>query len=134
MPIPLTELRPMLAVVDLQRTIRFYTDKLGFKLCGTFGDPPVWCDLSRGGVGMMFNAPPRAEVERDVPLKSKDYQIFYFNTPDAAALRTEFQSRGVVVSEIRITVYQMKEFEVRDPDGYWLWFGQGTDEPPTERE
>jgi hypothetical protein len=28
----------------------------------------------------------------------------------------------------------MKEFELRDPDGYWLWFGQSTAEPPTVRE
>jgi hypothetical protein len=24
----------------------------------------------------------------------------------------------------------MKEFELEDPDGYQLWFGEDTDEPP----
>ena len=28
----------------------------------------------------------------------------------------------------------MKEFELRDPDGYWLWFGEDTDDAPTIEE
>jgi catechol 2,3-dioxygenase-like lactoylglutathione lyase family enzyme len=130
----LSNLRPMLAVTDLPRTVRFYVEKLGFQCCGLFGNPPVWADLERDGVGMMFNTPPRECVERDVPLKSKDYQVFYFNSDNLVALHQEFKSRGVEVSDLRVTVYRMKEFEVRDPDGYWLWFGQDTDEPPTVTE
>jgi catechol 2,3-dioxygenase-like lactoylglutathione lyase family enzyme len=124
----------MLAVADLPATIRFYVEKLGFNCCGLFGNPPVWAELERDGVAIMFNAPPRADVERDVPIKSKDYQVYYFNSEDVAALHAEFRSRGVTVTELRVTHYQMKEFEVRDPVGYWLWFGQPTDEAPTETE
>lgn len=130
----LTNLRPMLAVADLPRTVRFYREKLGFRCIGSFGDPPVWCELERDGASIMFNAPPRECVERDVPRRSKDYQIFYWNSDDVVALHGEFASRGVAVGELRVTVYQMKEFEVRDPDDYWLWFGQPTNEPPTVRE
>jgi catechol 2,3-dioxygenase-like lactoylglutathione lyase family enzyme len=124
----------MLAVSDLPRTIAFYTQKLGFRLGDTFGTPPVWCTLYRDGQEMMFNAPPRECVERDVPLKSKDYQIFYCNVDDVAALHEEFKSRGVNATDLRVTIYGMKEFEVRDPDGYWLWFGQATDDAPTVTE
>lgn len=130
----ITEVRPMLAVTDLRRTIEFYCSKLGFKCGETFGDPPVWCDLSRDGWGIMFNAPPADEVLRDVPRRSRDYQIFYFNTDDVVALRDEFIARGTPTSDLRVTVYGMKEFEVRDPDNIWLWFGQPTDESPTVRE
>ena len=79
-------------------------------------------------------APPADAVRRDVPRSSKDYQVFYVNTTDVAALHAEYKGRGVAVSELRVTVYGMKEFEVRDPDDYWLWFGQPTDEPPTVKE
>lgn len=133
----LARCRPMLAVTDLARTIAFYTQKLGFRCISTFGDPPVWCDLSRDGVSVMFNAPPPDAVRRDVPPRSRDYQIFYFDTPDANALHAlhvEFRARGVECTDLRATVYGMKEFEVRDPDGIWLWFGAQTDEPPTVRE
>ena len=130
----LLNLRPMLAVTDLRQTIDFYCGKLGFRCRDTFGDPPVWCDLEREGIALMFNAPPAEDVRRDVPSRSRDYSILYFNVADAAALRAEFAARGVTVSDLRVTVYQMKEFEVRDPDGIWLWFGQPTNEAATVTE
>ena len=124
----------MLAVTDLVRTVRFYVEKLGFNCNSLHGDPPVWCDLDRDGQSIMFNAPPREHVIRDVPASSKDYQIFYAMVSDVVALHAEYRSRGVAVTELRVTFYGMKEFEVRDPDGYWLWFGQATDETPTVQE
>ena len=130
----LRSLTPMLAVTDLARTIAFYRDRLGFSCVNTFGDPPVWCMLRRDGVEIMFNAPPRADVERDVPRKSRDYQIFYFYPDDVAALHARWKTAGLAMTDLRVTVYGMKEFELRDPDGIWLWFGQETTEPPTVRE
>ena len=129
----ITSIRPMLAVTDLSRTIAFYK-KLGFQVGGTFGDPPVWCDLYRDGQSIMFNAPPSADVKRDVPRSSKDYQIFYFNADDVVALHRELKAKGMAVTDLRVTVYGMKEFELRDPDNYWLWFGQETNEEPTVTE
>jgi hypothetical protein len=37
----------------------------------------------------------------------------------------------LAVTDLRVAIYGMKEFELRDPDGYWLWFGQSTNEPAT---
>ena len=129
-PARITSIRPMLAVTDLQRTIAFYA-RLGFRCISTFGNPPVWCNLERNGREIMFNAPPRECVERDVPRKTKDYQIFYCNCDDVEALHAEWKEQGLPVTDLRVTVYGMKEFEMRDPDDYWLWFGAPTDEPPT---
>ncbi len=124
----------MLATTDLPRQISFYTTQLGFKLTNTFGNPPVWVRFERDGVEIMFNAPPRDHVLRDVPPKSHDYQIFYFKPSSVEALHAEYTIRGLQISPLRVTNYQMKEFEVRDPEGYWLWFGQETSEPPTVTE
>src|SRR5262245_38274277 len=98
MPARITSIRPMLAVADLPRTMAFY-ERLGFAVCGTFGDPPVWCDLCRDGQSIMFNAPPRDEVVRDVPRKSKDYQIFYFNCDDVVALHARWKAAGLAVTD-----------------------------------
>lgn len=130
----ISSLRPMLAVLDLPRSVRFYVESLGFNLCGTFGNPPVWAEVERDGVAVMLNAPPRDCIERDVGPRARDYQIFYFNTTSVDRLHEEFRARGVAVSDLRVAVYHMKEFEVKDPDGYWLWFASHSDEPPTRRE
>lgn len=132
MPATLHTLQPMLAVTDLPRTIDFYRSKLGFTLMGTFGDPPVWCHLHRDGVDVMFNTPPG--VAQHVPPRSREFQIFYIHTSDIVALRAELVAKGVEASPLRVMPYRMKEFDVRDPEGYWLMFGQETVEPPTVKE
>jgi catechol 2,3-dioxygenase-like lactoylglutathione lyase family enzyme len=125
---------PMLSVLDLKRTIAFYCDELGFQCAQKFGEPdPVWCYLKRDSVDLMFNQPPAAEMA-DLPLRAKDFQIYYFYPDDIVALHTAWKAKGLAVTELRVTSYGMKEFELRDPDGYWLWFGQSTTEPATVTE
>ena len=127
----LNALIPMLSVADLERTMTFYCGKLGFRVNNTFGKPkPVWCMLERAKVRLMFNQPPGIVIYPE----PKDRQIFYFYPDDIASLHTEWRDAGLAVSDLRVTFYCMKEFELRDPDGYWLWFGESTSEPPTVRE
>jgi uncharacterized glyoxalase superfamily protein PhnB len=131
---PLRSLTPMLAVSDLRRTMAFYCDDLGFKVVNVFGKPdPVWCMLQRDSVRLMFNRPPDEEMA-ELPRRAKDFQIFYFYPDDVVALHREWSQKGLAVTHLRVTEYDMKEFELRDPEGYWLWFGQSTEEPPTGRE
>ena len=127
----LDRLTPMLSVTDLARTIAFYCDQLGFRCVGKFGDPdPVWCHLVRDDVDLMFNAPPAAEMT-ELPRRAKDFQIYYCYPDDVIALHASWKARQLPVTDLRVTDYGMKEFELRDPDGYWLWFGQSTTEPAT---
>src|SRR5262249_10870422 len=122
-------LTPMLAVADVERTIAFYCDQLGFTCVSTFGDPdPVWCHLRCDDVDMMFNRPQPGEMD-GLPERAKDFQIFYFYPEDVMALHAAWAAKGLAVSEIRTTVYGMREFELRDPDGIWLWFGQEAPQP-----
>lgn len=130
----LDELIPMLSVTDLKATMAFYCERLGFRVINTFGDSePRWCMLGRDKIKLMFNQPPRDEMD-ELPRRAKDFQIFYCYPDDVAALHAGWASAGLDVGDLRVTVYGMKEFELRDPDGYWLWFGQSTDEPPTVTE
>jgi catechol 2,3-dioxygenase-like lactoylglutathione lyase family enzyme len=122
---------PMLSVADLGRTTAFYCDRLGFRVVNKFGEPkPVWCMLERDKVRLMFNQPPGIVI---FP-QPKDHQIYYFYPDDVASLHATWKTAGLAVTDLRVTIYGMKEFELRDPDGYWLWFGEDTDETPTVTE
>jgi catechol 2,3-dioxygenase-like lactoylglutathione lyase family enzyme len=133
-PARIKALVPMLSVTDLKRTMAFYCDKLGFRVINTFGDAePRWCMLDRDGTSMMFNQPPPEEMT-GLPPSSKDFQIYYFYPDDVVSLHEAWKAAGLSVSELRVAMYGMKEFELRDPDGYWLWFGQNTHEAPTVTE
>ena len=50
----LNRLAPMLLARNLDETIAFYTEGLGFTLESTLEDPPSWCSLRRGEVSLMF--------------------------------------------------------------------------------
>lgn len=122
---------PMLAVANLRRTMAFYCDQLGFEVVNSLGSPdPVWCMLKRDSVRLMFNCPPDLN-ETTMPRSAKDFQIYYIYPDDVRALHAEWRAKGVVVTDLRVKTYGMREFELRDPDGYWLWFGEDTSDPPT---
>jgi len=130
----LTTVIPMLSVSDLKRTMTFYCDRLGFHVVNKLGDPDLtWCMLGRDGAKMMFSRPPPEEM-KELPQRAKDFQVYYFYPDNIVALHAAWKTKRVPVTELRVSTYGMKEFELRDPDGYWLWFGQETDEPPTVSE
>lgn len=131
----LKSVTPMLAVRDLPATRAFYVDRLGFECVGEFevGGRLVWCHVRREGANLMFNSPPASEFDAGNP-GDKRFQIYYVHVTDVAGLHGVWKAAGVPVSDLRVTVYQMKEFEVRDPEGHWVWFGEATDEAPTVRE
>ena len=70
----------------------------------------------------------------NLPRRAKDFQIFYFYPDDVRALHADWKAKGLAVTDLRVTGQGMREFELRDPDGYWLWFGQDTSDPPTVSE
>jgi catechol 2,3-dioxygenase-like lactoylglutathione lyase family enzyme len=124
----------MLSVADLKRTMAFYCAGLGFRCVSTFGEPdPVWCHLAHGDVDLMFNRPNPGELDA-VTARSRDFQVFYFYPEDVAALHVNLLAKGMAVTDLRVTNYGMREFEFRDPDGNWLWFGEPTSDPATARE
>lgn len=123
----LKSLIPLLSVADLRRTMDFYCNELGFTVANTSTMPgetePVWCMLRRDSVSLMFNF-PGSYINNDLPRRAKDFQIYYVYPDDVRALHAAWKAKGLAVSELRVTTYGMREFELRDPDGYWLWFGE----------
>jgi catechol 2,3-dioxygenase-like lactoylglutathione lyase family enzyme len=120
----------MLSVASLAETMAFYCDRLGFQVINRYGNPPAWCMLGRDGIRIMFNQPPAHEMA-GLQRHAKDFQIYYFYPDDVPALHEAWRGRGIPVTDLRVTSYHMQEFELRDPDGYWLWFGQETTAPAT---
>jgi uncharacterized glyoxalase superfamily protein PhnB len=89
--------------------------------------------MDRDEVRIMFNQPPPEEMEEMSP-RARDFQIYYFYLDDVAELHAAWKDGGLPVTDLRVTIYGMKEFELRDPDGYWFWFAESTSEPQTVKE
>ena len=117
---------PLLAVEDMDRSIDFYRDRLGFAMVGHAESKGhlFWCRLERGGSSLMLQ---RAN-EEDGPAEARGRGIaFYFVCDDADAMYTELSGRGMQLTPPSVADYGMKQLFVPEPDGYSICF-----ESPTE--
>jgi uncharacterized glyoxalase superfamily protein PhnB len=140
MEIKFKKLTPDLMVPDVAKAVKFYTEKLGFKLVMLVpenekavetqlvsGKPYVYAMVSRDEVFVMFM---RKDVyEEDVPsLKGVPLgasATFYCDVDNVAELYGQFQRSGVeMLKDIATTWYGMKEFYIRDCNGYILGFAE----------
>ena len=124
-----TTLTPMLGVADVQRSLDFYTETLGFKETGRFEHEGTlcWAHVCAGGnTELMLTQMEDIEAGWE----GRKQLFLYFYPDDVVTLHSSLKEKGYNVTDLLVTFYQMKDFELEDPDGYQLWFGQDTDEPP----
>ena len=123
----LTGISPVLLVADLQRSVDYFSNQLGFE-CQAFGDPPNFATAARDAAVILIAL--AEESERLVPhwqIVDKMWDA-YIRVDDADAIYAELQERG---AGIDYTIYDaphgFREFGVQDPDGHDIAFGQRLD-------
>jgi catechol 2,3-dioxygenase-like lactoylglutathione lyase family enzyme len=116
---------PFFIVRDVPRALSFYCEQLGFEV--TFqnsGGDPFFGIVRRDSAMIMFK-----DVDMD-PLPNYRREPgarwdAYLYVPDPDALAAEFASREVEFSEpLKDTHDGLRGFELKDPDGYVLFFGR----------
>ena len=127
-----TKIKDMVAMLicdNVQDSIEFYTDVLGFSVVDrmdTVGESG-WASISHGRVQLMLASPGYIPQ----PRKSEgrySQAMYYFYPDDVEDLHADLQQRGLAVSELTARFYGMREFEMLDPSGHVLVFGQETNE------
>ena len=120
----LTGVSPVLLVADLQRSVGYFSDRLGFE-CHVFGDPPNSATAARGAAVILIALSD--QPERLVPhwqIVDKVWDA-YIRVDDVDAIYAEVQERG---AGIDYTIYNVphgfREFGVQDPGGHDIAFGQ----------
>ncbi|MEE8271897.1 MAG: VOC family protein [Alphaproteobacteria bacterium] len=125
----LNALAPLLNVEDAARSIRFYTQTLGFDVVreAEIAGAIRWAALRHGDITLMINQSVRADSGRRRKRPSYGETVFYFYVESAPALQSTLKGRGVEVGEVTVEDYGLAEFRLRDPDGYELAFGSEVD-------
>lgn len=118
----LESVRPVLAVNNIDDTIRFYRDVLGFE-CANRMDG--WAALCRDNVELMISLPNAHEPFEKPTLTGS----IYFNTSDVDGLWEQIKDKSNIVYPIENFFYGMREFAIRDNNGYILQFGQEISDP-----
>jgi len=118
---------PFFMVADMEASLRFYTEKLGFKLTNqwTPRGKIEWCWLERDQVSLMLQE-PRDKKKFDG--ENGRGVSTCFQCADALALYHEFTNKGVEIKEPFVG-NNMWVVCFADPDGYQLDFESPTDVP-----
>jgi catechol 2,3-dioxygenase-like lactoylglutathione lyase family enzyme len=113
-PVDCEKYHAALAAPDVQAAIDFYTSKLGFFLAFAEGDPPVFAGVNFGHIQFF--------LRKDEP--SPRGISLYFVVDDADELFAFHRSNGVTVyEEPEDRYYGIRDYTVRDLNGYYLTFG-----------
>lgn len=115
-----TRVVPMVHVPDVQATVAWY-ESIGFSVRATHEEPGcglTWASLTLGNSEVMLSAggKPASSPRRDVDL--------YVHVDDVDARYDAVAKKAEVVEPPHATEYGMREFIVKDLNGFWLTFGQ----------
>jgi catechol 2,3-dioxygenase-like lactoylglutathione lyase family enzyme len=115
---------PHLRVRDLTAAAAFYRDQLGFDHDRLWGNPPHGCLSTRDGLTLVLaQSDDPAKLKPAVP-DDAGWDAYVW-VSDVELLFAELKRKAVrVVYEPSVTLYDMKEFAVADPDGNVIAFGQ----------
>ncbi|MFI4975929.1 MAG: bleomycin resistance protein [Caulobacterales bacterium] len=118
---------PQLFVSDIQRSCDFYTGKLGFQVAFTYGDPPFYGQVVRGGARLNLRHIDEPVID-DQLRRREDLLSALIAVHHVKLLFLEYQAAGVEFHQtLRTEPWGAKGFIVRDPDGNLVSFGWGGD-------
>jgi lactoylglutathione lyase len=122
------KLTPNLLVVNVERSLAFYVETLGFARGMTVPDAPpfVFAAVTSGDVEIFFN---------DAATAVKEYPAFagkpigatgtmFIELEGVDALHERIKSSVTITMPLVTQFYGMREFAILDPDGYVITFAE----------
>ena len=121
----LRSLTPMLETDSINDTIQFYNKVLGFTLSETWEHESElkWASLYKDNTWLMF-ATRNTHRELAQPIVTRD---LYFYPDDVNAVWEAVNDKCEIVYPIENFSYGMREFAIKDNNGYILKFGKSID-------
>jgi len=119
----------VLGARDVDRAVAFWCDVLGFEVSGPTDDGvELRSGRARIQVGQLDVAP---DLAKEGPPGSA---IVFFDTNDVEAMQALIRARGGQTTQLEnVNWIKRRVFEVRDPDGHVIWFGQSYHQKSPDR-
>lgn len=113
---------PQFLVDDLERSLAFYRERLGFGV--DFVYDGFYASVSRDGARIHLKCAPKLEAER-AHRRDGVHLDAHVEVVGVRELHEELRGRGVSVGdEPRSEVWGTLDFTVEDPDGYLVCFSE----------
>jgi uncharacterized glyoxalase superfamily protein PhnB len=134
-----SKLTSNLAVADIRQTVRFYCENLGFELVAAVpvtqdgadqqladGKEYVFVLLKKDNAELMFQRSDSfsedVSIAGEMPVGAS--VSFYMQGNDIEAFHAELKTKDIRISELKQTWYGIKEFYIKDNNGYILGFAE----------
>ncbi len=127
----LTKLTPELMVEDVNKTVEFYCDTLGFTLINSVAEEEgseqyQWASVQSGDFAIMLQSrkslvPDMPEFE-NIPLGGSFF--LFIETVNISLWYETIKEKVQIVQELHTTNYGTQEFMFKDINGYILVFAQ----------
>jgi catechol 2,3-dioxygenase-like lactoylglutathione lyase family enzyme len=118
----ITAISPQFLVDNLDRSITYYCDKLGFEL--DFKYDSFYAAVSRDGYAIHLKCAPKLAADRD-HRKQNEHLDAYIAVSGVRALFDELKTRGArVLKPLEERPWSCLDFYVEDPDGYIVCFSE----------
>jgi catechol 2,3-dioxygenase-like lactoylglutathione lyase family enzyme len=123
-----TKLTPNFVVSDIDRSLAFYRDVLGFEVTRRVPDdgPLLFASLQSGPIEIFLNAPGPALEEypafKDRPIGGTLTQ--FIEVTGIRAMHASLAGKVNVVMPLEKKWYGVTEFAISDPDGYLITFAE----------
>jgi predicted enzyme related to lactoylglutathione lyase len=112
-----------LRTANIAGALRFWTKVLGFQEGPTADDATV--DLVSGQARIRLSVPDGPPGSGSAEEGSRGSAIVFFETDDVRAMHAAIRRRGGKPSGLeKVNWIKMQMFQIQDPDGHVIWFGQ----------
>lgn len=126
----LQRLVPLLQVSDMETTLAYYREALGFELDYVWPDArePKWAQVSRASVSLMFT-PDLGTSQAPFIAEKGNGVVLYVWVDRVDALYAELAEHGAIIVQGLQSFGMRRQFSIGDPNGYVIAFSQEFAEP-----
>lgn len=117
----ITGFAPQLRTTDLEESIRFYTEKLGFTVEFRYED--FYAGIRAGS--QVFHLKLVDEPDPSIPYVADQGFHIFFKTEGVAALAAKLKANDVpLVKDVHETAWGTREAVINDDQGHTLYIGE----------
>ena len=121
---PLKRVVPLLQVNDVEETVAYWRDALGFQLDFAWpAETPKWAQVSRGGASFLFTMDLGTSNARFIAEKGNGV-VFYVMVENIEAIYAELVAHEALIVEDVHEFGGRKQCSAADANGYVLTFSQ----------
>lgn len=113
---------PVISTDDVEASLTYYQNVLGFSFDFKYGDPPVYAGVNSGTAEIYFTHNP--EMAQLIKQKNLNPDVFIWITDATYFYNLHVSNGAEIIETISDRPWGARQYVVKDLNGYYLKFAQ----------